>query len=193
MNARWMHVESYHCTTTQPGDGCPAESLMCSSRWPYTGRHRLRSSFTLVHFDIYTPQLSERFMCENAKPLSSELSLFLLPFFFPSPWGLHMYGYQHHRRPSRISWYSPCQHYRGAKWLAEFHTLVLESQRTLWACPRNAFWPQPQSKALTASKRGSEARKRLFSPWKTWWHTLRLLFALSGLTLRQWMCSLHHW
>lgn len=79
--------------------------------------------------------------------------------FFPSfssLQGLHMRGYQHHRRPSRISWYSPCQHHRGAEWLAEFHTLVQASQRTLRACPRNASWPQPQSLALT----GSKARER---------------------------------
>ncbi|KAA8590806.1 hypothetical protein FQN60_001749 [Etheostoma spectabile] len=71
-----------------------------------------------------------------------------------------MRGYQHHRRPSRISWYSPCQRHRGAEWLAEFHTLVQASRRMLWACPRNASRPQPQSLALTGSKRG-RAKKEI--------------------------------
>lgn len=94
---------------------------------------------------------------------AQELGFFLLPLsslLFPSLQGLHMRGYQHHRRPSRISWYSPCQHHRGAEWLAEFHTLVQASQRMLWACPRNASRPQPQSLALTGSKRGRRKLKK---------------------------------
>lgn len=79
-------------------------------------------------------------------------SFFLFLPFFSSLRGLHMQGYEHHRRPSRISRYSPCQHHRGAERLAEFHTLAEASQRLLWACPRNASWPQPQSLALTGSK-----------------------------------------
>lgn len=130
----------------------PAESLMFASRWSYTGTYHLSCSFSFLHFDIYVPQLSV--VCENAWARSEELSPVSVLFLGNS---LHMRGYQHHRRPSRMSWYSPCQHHRGAEWLAEFHTLVQESQRTLRACPRNASWPQPQSLALRGSKWG---RKR---------------------------------
>lgn len=67
------------------------------------------------------------------------LSFFLFPPFSPLSFNpLLMQGYQHHHRPSRTSWYSPCQHRRGSEWLAEFHTLAQASQQRLWACPRNA-------------------------------------------------------
>ena len=151
---------------------CPAESLMCSSRWSYTGTHHLRSSFTLLHFHICTPRLSERFMCENATAYNLGTFFTLSPSSLSSPRGLRMWGYQHHRRPSGVSWSSPCQHRRGAERLAEFHTLVQASQRTLWACPRNASRPQPQSLALTGSRRGRVGKRMQLSSWmKQRWHT----------------------
>lgn len=66
-----------------------------------------------------------------------------------------MRGYQHHRRPSRFSWYSLCQHHRGAEWLAEFHTLVKASEQLLWACPRNASLT---TASVTATDREQERK-----------------------------------
>ncbi len=55
---------------------------MFSSRWSYTGTHHLSSSFTFFQLNIFAPQLSERFMCENAEAQKSEGFFFFLPLFF---------------------------------------------------------------------------------------------------------------
>lgn len=51
-----------YCMLMSGGAGSPAESLMLSTRWPYTGTHHLSS---LIYFPP-VQLLSERFMCENA-------------------------------------------------------------------------------------------------------------------------------
>lgn len=75
-----------YCMLMIRGVRSPAESLMFSSRWSYTGTHHLSSSFSFFQFDIHAPWLSERFMCENAEAQSSEVFFFclFLPFFFLS-------------------------------------------------------------------------------------------------------------
>ncbi len=67
-----------YCMLMNRGVRSPAESLMLPSRWSYTGTHHL--SF---QYDIYAPQLSERFMCENAKDQSAKVFP-RSPFFFLS-------------------------------------------------------------------------------------------------------------
>lgn len=142
-----------YCMLMKWGDRSPAESLMFSSRWSYTGTQHLSSSFTFFQFDICAPPIVWKIYAQTSELFSS-----LFPSFPPLQ-ELHVQGYRHHRRLSGISWSSPCQHHRGAEWLAEFHTLVQASQRRLWACPRNASWPQPQLLALTGSKSRRERER----------------------------------